>query len=364
MSTVSIAIATSPQGVSVANEVRLIKPAVLYGDRVRLYSPVASLLQGVAGLGEASESELLFFLEEIADAFDPSLRIAVQRYRELQRKRNPSRDELVAMMRMREGLKESRREFQNVAEGVLRDAGALQLVPAIQAGLVEIYPLALSDEDMVDAFVAELKQLLAEGSAYPLFDDQTGELVRAGIAEGLFVPSEVAMRRGKHVATASGFLSQLPAFPEATIGEILDIRADLAKPLIRYRSGVSELATMIESGPLDKDFSQEIEIVYVEKVLPALLEITELVRSTSFLRELASEVVKDANKLAGVLALGILNAETVPALTAAGATGVAIAARTAWRRHQASADIQKHQLYFLYKTEKLLQPAKVSLIGQ
>src|SRR4051794_25876549 len=56
MTEITIAVATGPSGgLSLENEIRLVKPALLYADRVTLISPAATLLQAATDVG-ASEN--------------------------------------------------------------------------------------------------------------------------------------------------------------------------------------------------------------------------------------------------------------------------------------------------------------------
>jgi len=57
MDDVRIAITTSPSGISLASETRLLKPALLYADHVTLYSPTAALLVSTRSVGEMGEEE-------------------------------------------------------------------------------------------------------------------------------------------------------------------------------------------------------------------------------------------------------------------------------------------------------------------
>lgn len=158
----------------------------------------------------------------------------------------------------------------------------------------------------------KLGDILAEGRAYPLFDDRTGSLVAAGVAEGLFSPHRESLFRGRQIGAAAHLMSYLPAFPSASVSEILAIRNELMNPLIRFRSAVVKLAHLIDSAPYEPDFSVRIEELYRDEVAPAVLEIREQVESNRFLQQLAGEAVRDIPKWLGA---GFIALATTPGAT-------------------------------------------------
>jgi hypothetical protein len=86
----------------------------------------------------------------------------------------------------------------------------------------------------VQEFVEIIKNALSNGSTYPLFDGQTGDLVRTGVKGGQIRVSQAGVARGKHSGLAARSLERLPVFEQASIKEILDIRQELEHPLTRH----------------------------------------------------------------------------------------------------------------------------------
>jgi hypothetical protein len=74
----------------------------------------------------------------------------------------------------------------------MEEAGAGELSLAVESGLVEVDPLLDEGdgdlEDLFEEFIVKLASVLAEGQAFPLFDDHTGSLIAAGISEGCSSP--------------------------------------------------------------------------------------------------------------------------------------------------------------------------------
>jgi hypothetical protein len=87
----TVAIGTSPAGLSLPSEVRLVKAALLYGERVILYSPAASLLYLIEGLAYLGEDKQLGFMQDTMELLQPltapELARVIAQYRFLKSKR-------------------------------------------------------------------------------------------------------------------------------------------------------------------------------------------------------------------------------------------------------------------------------------
>lgn len=368
MTDIRIAVVTGTSGdVSLDSAVRLVKPALLYADHVTLYSPVAALLQSAAAVGLSDELTLAV-LREVGPLIDPTFPATLQIVDELAAKRHKTRSDMQLLIGLKSTLREGAAQILNKAEEMIEQAGGTELIPAIEAGLITLDPLVREDEvdtsndDLVfDAFIARLQELLLDGHAYPLFDDQVGGLVHSAVAENAFELGDVSARRGKQVSAAAHFMQQLPAFPAATVQEVLDIRDELRSPLVRFRSAIIEMEQLIESAAHEPDFVGEVEDLFHERIAPALLEISELVRDNASLRQLTAAVVADSKGiLTAALTFGVTASADLPNLVAA-ALDVAVpvtaaVGRAAWARSVATHEIQRHQLFFLYKTNALLEP--------
>jgi hypothetical protein len=369
MDEVRIALTTSPDGLSLASEVRLLKPALLYADHVTLYSPTAALFASTVAVGEMGESGMIDLLRQVAPLIEPSAVTALDLYDEMQRKKRKTRDEMQAIMQMKRLLRESSTDWLEKVRDMLMAAGASELAPALEAGLVTIDPVVRDEgggEDaLFDAYMARLRDLLTSGHAYPLLDDATGSLVRAAVNERAWDLGDAARRRGKQVTGASQFMECLPAFPAAKMAEIIDIRDRLRSPLVRFRAAMIAMERLIDAAAHDAAFEAEVADLYLEKVAPALKEIEEAVSEDTYLRQLAGNVVGDAKTyVTGGLTLAIAMFAHVPNLVAA-STGVGVGAVTAagqaaWSHALSDRDAERRQMFFLYKLGDLLSDGPVS----
>jgi hypothetical protein len=257
------------------------------------------------------------------------------------------------------------KEIQQKVEQMLVDARADELASALETGLVEIEPLLETKkpeidftDEMINTFIAKLHDVLTKGQAFPLFDDETGNVINLQVQEGVFIPNAVATSHGKQIGLASGLLSALPAFPRASVPEVIDIREELRDPLIRFRAAVSTMATTIDATSLEPDFAAEVDDVFHREVAPALLEIKETIQANSNLRQLARAALADtSSQIVGVLSLGVASQTAIPELAALGATTVTAVARAAWQQRQEAKKIQQHQMYLLHRSQELLTKA-------
>lgn len=330
-----------------APEVGLVRAALLYGDRVALVSPAASLLRRL--LAEAalarSPRQRLDLLVSLADDLGLGNGPA-----SLGRHLNePGVEEAVA--RVWGG-------FCSRLDAACRRSGLDELAVAERAGVLEVVDLAGADAPSdfaataADHYAARVTEAVVSGATHALLDSATSEHVREAVAPAL---SAVREGRARHVGLAERLLVRLPLFDRATVAETLDVRRDLDRHLARFREAVSTYAEAVASAPWDADFEAEAEGVYVREVAPAVRDVEDAIRSTSYLRELASRYADRPSLLAPLAAPALSLALAGPSVLA-NAVGLALGlgsvganALTAWheaadRRRAAEA----HRLFFFY----------------
>lgn len=349
---------------SLETELRLIKPSLLYGDRVTLYSPATSFVAMAAAIGELTEDQQIDFLAQVLPEVNPAQAedtlLVINAFRELRRKRRRTRDEILLVEKMRRQLRRAWDMMRGRMDEMIASSGANELVPAMEMGLLEVDVLLREDEfsfeQLLQDFLDRLAKSLTSDVAYPLFDDQAGSLVEAHVAEGLIVPTRSAEARGRQVGAAAAFMSRLPAFPGATISEVLDIRDELRDPLVRFRAGMAEATHSLATRSYEGEFAGEVEQIYVEKVGPALLEIGEAVQANRYLRQLLGESTTDLKTiLTGVLTFGLARTSDMAPLIAGSAAAATAAVTAAWKTAAERRRIRQQRFYLLYETQKLLE---------
>jgi hypothetical protein len=197
------------------------------------------MFAGVAGLtvpdSRARRDALAAMASVLPDAKDPMVL-----YEDLRRRRKHLAPvERLALLRMEQALKTSGDELAETTRELLERAGMPELQCAMDAGVLGIHMLNLetaAPDEFSQTVIEGLTRVLTEAVSskartYPLFDDGTGELVGKIIAEGRI--TDVRTARGAEVGAAGRLIGRMEAFPDAEMDVVLDVREQLAKPLVR-----------------------------------------------------------------------------------------------------------------------------------
>lgn len=383
---VPIAVAATPEGGSgsdlrraLINEIRLVKSTILYADHISICSPTLVMLNSTRWIADANQQDRFAFLKRVG----PSLGLDrepedLDRMQQLLALPRRERRRLGLPPELSRDFDRSWDEVRRVVDGLWDETGASEIQTAIDAGLVTIEDLNIGGSELetvsqivaaaagaedfdLDAMTALFVQRLHElitgaDSSYPVFDDAVGSIVEAGLGTGLFRATSTSMSRGSRAGVASGLIAMLPSFSNASISELIDIRKELEKPLIRFRASISEMSRGMSSNFYEDEFNEDIEQLYVEFVAPALLEINETVAGSSMLRSFSDQVLRSpAGVVSGGVAVGVATLGDLPAFIAGAAVATTPLIRAAWESHLAREDVKRHKLYLLYRTENELQ---------
>jgi hypothetical protein len=366
-----ITIGSSPVAeLTLENDMRMVKAALLYADKVKLCSFMSSMMLLMMAFKELKPKQQIEFLESVVPMLvsDKSevdnLLTGLRTYKQFGRSKNLTKQELLLRAKLQPKIRQMWTDLGNVVTQMLEKAGADSLVYAIRSNLLELHVLGASgkteSDAMVKEFVEVLSQTISNSTTYPLFDDQTGNIVRLGVKEGKLNVSAAGIARGKHSALAANLFERLPLFDEAPIDELLDIRTELGRPLIRFRAAVIKFSEEIKNAAWDEDFSIEAETVFHRDVEPAILDIEDAVNANSYLATLARKFVDKPLAIASGSALALLMSqlsalphivsEVVPIALTSGT--VAYDAYKEWQ--EKSGATEKNCLFFYYKAKVML----------
>ena len=204
---------------------------------------------------------------------------------------------------VRSTMAETRFELAGVVETMMVDSGAGELMPAIDSGLVTLSASGFTDDSTADSdavmdnWLVLLRGLLVDRKTRLVLDDQVGSLASSLIREGEVEPHRLTIRHPGEAAVGSGLVARLPAFPDAPLDEILDLRYDLAGPLGRYRAAVVRLSDRLHAGPFDEELSAEMDDLWATDVRPALDDMGEGMHQHGLVKEIARTVRQDARAL-------------------------------------------------------------------
>lgn len=364
---------------SLGSAAELLKAAVVYADEVLLHSPTAILLASIAGLGNLSTSDMLAVLGQAAPALGEAGSSFTDQLHQLESALGPAGAEAAMKLLLEptpatrqllsaldpnaaneldehaRQLGDARRELDRVVEEQLAEAGVASVLPAIEAGLLKLAPVDAT-ADLFEAYLDALWALLRDPRYFPLFDDRIADLVDAAVREGTLKPTPQMRSRGRQAGAATGFLARLPTFPLATMDEVVDIRAELDRPLVRFRAEMVNVAGTLGVDAFDPAFDEAAEEAWISKVRPALVELEELVEEkqlrTQFGAKLPGGGVVGA---AGGLVTGIItHAPLIGVGVAAGAAVIAAAATVGGERAKLEREIRQQPYYLLHQTEALL----------
>lgn len=393
---VRVAVVSTPRATGDAegalrHELDLAKSALLYADEVEMVSLSISMIDGIrtAGEGDAGFIDLL-------DSHDPELLArlgggnlpkdwlkTVKQGMSLDpdvvaQLDQDSAERLRAIQQEMKGLTAN---AQKDVAAVLKSTGASELAPAVKSGLLKVAnltgvtpastlrPAELGGMEELDvqfySWLDQVFQRLNDPRIRVLLDDQVGDLVQAMLNEGVIEAKASNLRLAAQASAGSGFVSRLPAFPQARMDELLDLRSDLAPHLIRYRSAITRLSADMPSK-VGRDLEFDVQQVWDADVLPELLNIEEQLVSHGLVKELAKAVQATDIRSFGTWTAGTWIALDKGADLSTIGTGIAAAAATAAPRigqalldsarakAEAKGDAKKSEFYLLYEANRRL----------
>lgn len=376
----TIGVGASTVELNLQDELRLAKAGLLYADRVRLCSVKSSFILYTIMLGELPPEHHVDLLESFTsmtshqrdETQTRQILELLTAYKQTIGKRHLNTKEKLVKAWLDVGLEQYYQDVRGMASKLAVDSGGEELLRAVSSGKLDLYVFGMEktpdnkkyNDEMATEFVELLGKAITDGGSYPLFDDWTGNFIRMGVEEGMIAVSEPALARGRQIGLAAHLLDRLPLFDLATIDEILDIRKELNKPLVRFRQTVIGFSEKIKPASWDRDFPLDADIVFYRDIEPAVLEIEEEVKANRYLSSLTRKFVDKPLVVPGGSALAVMMSSltSFPDLVSQ-ALGLGLASSTLvfdalsdWKAKKQA--IEHNQLYFYYKARKELSKLK------
>lgn len=375
----------------------VVRPALLYADRVTIHSPAAWLLRSIADLGAVTDPYERFLVTAHLARSVPTLggnltvnEETIAGIKGLFELGPELSEQLGAIFGARHQVEQVNAAFDEMREGwerelpkalaeVERIVGGRDLLVAMETGAIEVAdltearaPEVLADtintaaaggsgstgqaEEVVAAFVARIVELLTDPASFPLLDAQAAGLARAMEREAGLVAAPRAVRRSGEVSAAAAFMGFLPAFPDLPVDEVLDLRAELRAPLVRFRAAMAALSADFAARSVDEDFAVEVEDAWRKTVEPALADIREALAEHKLLRHVASIALGDPKRLAaeagGVIAATHADLLSLSGLMAVGAVVgvplVDVVGRAMGAQRRGRSPVRSNGFYFLH----------------
>ncbi len=339
----------------------LVKTGVIYGDSVRLISPTATLLAGIAAMANPDRTQLpavIRMMLEVTGRSDPSVLAGIATWENLIRKRARNAAELNAVKQAERQMQTALVEMRDTVDDMIIQSGGHELIPAIEAGLLEPLDMGIDDHatepDLIDVFLERISEALSDSTCYPVFDDDTATFVRLLIDDERVDSRAITRTRARQAAMNAGVLRRLPAFPRAGMSEVVDMRVALDSPLRRYRTAIGRLGHQANAEGYEEDFDVEVEAAWTGEIADALDELDELISENRYISELArvmgdnpGPVVAIATSLA---VAGISTEQELAAGLAASSTALLSAAVQHARTRRA---IERKPYFLLHLVEGL-----------
>lgn len=367
-----ISVFTAPDGqVNVERDIELVKAAILYGDSVTLFSPVATVLAEMQSLArdESSFLELTGHMLQSASASGRSeapFKEVAANWGWIQRLLQDPQTQIPALVEIKEKFEMARLEAQAAWAQMAEDSGVEHLQDAVRRGRLRFGRMA-DDADFLDEWMELLKAHLQSPGDLVLLDENVSGLARAMIREGQVTPPLRAAANAQEVAVGAGLLARLPAFPGASLAEVHEIRDELEDPLTRYRGRVSELRAHLLEEAHSAAMETEVDALWREVVGPELLGLREAISDNSLARRYLEALRVDLGSFvrSGTFRGAAMAVLATGALDLTAGTGVAVGAVTAAlslvaQSHGEHASnrrlIQRHPWFYLYQADERLQP--------
>jgi hypothetical protein len=209
-----ITIGSAPaHGLSLEGDLKLVKAALLYADQVKLCSLVSSLMVTMSVLMKSDQKRYFEMFETLLPAMAEDrvqgqlIAEMVRSYRSIGHQKNATKHDLQLRAKIQPKLAQLKTNLNEVITRILKEAGIQDLNRAIEAGLLQLHTFRAADtwdtKGLVQEYVEVLADTLSSGATYPLFDDQTGNLVKTGLKAGRINVSQPGILRGKQSALAA-----------------------------------------------------------------------------------------------------------------------------------------------------------------
>lgn len=380
-------IANHGTDINVHHEAELVKASVLYADSIELLSLGNQMIRELGQFTNSDPSNIWTLLASLDDktlrqmnpSLDPDkLRQGVALLNTLPPEALRTMAELDPQMaelsEFADVLDESHEhatsgmaELRAIADQMRAESGAAELELALDHKLVrfnENVMIGGDSDTVVRGFTDEIRRYLQDPTKFVLLDSTIADLVTSMIKEGLIRPPERSFSNASEAVLGTGFLARLPAFTDAPMDEVLDLRQDLDEPLGRYRRKVSQLRSELRTGPFDQHIQAEVDAVWRAEIAPAIGEVRQAMADHGLVRETVRALGANLSDFsigtwlpaglailsANVFDLGAAVSTTLTAGTALAPT----VAKGLMNRSQGRAAARSHDLYYLYEVDRRL----------
>lgn len=365
-------------------DANLIKPALLFGDRVNLVTyretmrelaanrgqsfmarPMQRIMAYLAVSARANRGELEFFglnPSELPSPTEAKALMSGNDYEEFNKYWEEHENQVESFAKKEIKLaKDNYNELNMRGLSSLVDAGVLTV-----EGWATIPPKLrgwpVMEEAVVEASVLVFLDRLANSNAQPMLDVGADWIVKNWplLPDHLRSAEQQATSWRGPTMTAANAVMRLPGLDRLTLEEVSDLRSEIAKYLPAFRAEMIKLGEDLSEASIEPEkLTAEVDKRWYRDIAPALEEIRRDVAAAAYPRRLLNTITaqKDAMVSTGgaiVLATGSVAAGISTLAPAALAAAYPLAKALNDMMSSRSA-IKKNRLYFLYALEKGVQ---------
>lgn len=250
----------------------------------------------------------------------------------------------------------SQLEFSTRRNEFFRKTGLTFQTAFDQMGIdIKKYSINTSyDEKPAINSLGEFINQFKEDKGYKLANDCFSHSINPEALASLITPTNLS----EHV------LSTLPGFEEATIDEIIDIRKELNKHIIPYRSAILKMSEEIKGVHDAESLQFECQRIYHQKIEPEVARINAAIHDNNVFRNIAKTVATDGKiwTAAAGLASVIAATGTVISPLSIGTTvtfGTLAIGGGVMKTLEKESTLKENEMFFLYEAGNKLKRRKL-----
>lgn len=293
-------------------ELRLVRSALLYADRVELVSTTSALLNTFEPLRRVSHKDPWDDIRRLPD--EALARIFEGRSVKSVRKRlarltqlpsyDPERSQIEAthLPEIQEALRK--------ADALYNSAMAPELDLARDRGLVVLrdagFVLEQRAREHTRWFDEKVAEHLKNADSTLLFDQRARRTAKR--LDGADETWVTVKDRSKRATVGSGLVRELPTFPDASMADVLRVRDALTDERRSYRGAVRGLSASLTSQAFDEPLDSEISEYWNDVLEPSLNNLTLGVTTSELARRTGRRLFGDVGarlKVGGFLSFGV-----------------------------------------------------------
>ena len=249
-------IGTVSSSIEFEEDLKLIKSSLLYADEVELigmaeyavykYLPrqlssakdLDSIITCFVPLLKALDNEQM---QDMAEQLVNVSNMLAPYHTILKKKKYRTTQEIIAQMLAKQGEKECRELLDKVVQESQKHPATQEIKGLIEKKQISLFDYGFNNfnvDELTGSFFANLLGTMKHGTAYPLFDTISSEIVGSIINEKVLDFCSTDKEVLRHAGVATEILMTLPTLEGATVDEILDFKKDLKVPLDAFRSAI------------------------------------------------------------------------------------------------------------------------------